>query len=110
MDYFSEVKLEKNQSQNYREQVFIGAPYMNGMNPMICKSKPKRAWWAIDPPTISHGSQGESQQSTGVEQEKQNLFGLVERPPKGHVLSCKRLEHEGLHTFLGMVGYCMEKR
>ena len=24
----------------------------------------------------------------------------------GHAISCKRLRDEGLHTFLGMVGYC----
>ena len=26
----------------------------------------------------------------------------------GHVLSYKRLRDESLHTFLGMVGYCMK--
>ena len=26
----------------------------------------------------------------------------------GHVVSCKRLRDEGLHTLLGMVGCCMK--
>ena len=26
----------------------------------------------------------------------------------GHVVSCKRLRDEGLHTCLGVVGYCMK--
>ena len=29
-------------------------------------------------------------------------------PPTCHVISCERLRDEGLHTFLGMVGYCMK--
>lgn len=29
-------------------------------------------------------------------------------PPTGHVVSCENLVDEGLHTFLGMVGYCMK--
>ena len=31
-------------------------------------------------------------------------------PPVGHALSCKRLRDGGLHTFLGMVGYCMKDK
>jgi hypothetical protein len=26
----------------------------------------------------------------------------------GHVVSCKKLRDEGLHTFKGMIGYCMK--
>ena len=29
-------------------------------------------------------------------------------PLTGHVVSCKKLRDEGLHTFGGMVGYCMK--
>lgn len=29
-------------------------------------------------------------------------------PPMGHVVSCKDLRDESLHTFKGMVGYCMK--
>ena len=31
-----------------------------------------------------------------------------ESPLTGHVVSCKRLRDEGLHTFKGMVGYYMK--
>lgn len=26
----------------------------------------------------------------------------------GHVVSCKKLSDEGLHVFIGMLGYCMK--
>ena len=29
-------------------------------------------------------------------------------PPMGHVVSCKKLRDKGLHTFKGMIGYCMK--
>ena len=29
-------------------------------------------------------------------------------PLTGYVVSCKKLRDEGLHTFKGMVGYCMK--
>lgn len=29
-------------------------------------------------------------------------------PSMGHIVSCKKLRDEGLHTFLGMVGYCVK--
>lgn len=29
-------------------------------------------------------------------------------PPTGRVVSCRKLRDKGLHTFKGMVGYCME--
>lgn len=29
-------------------------------------------------------------------------------PPTGHVVSCKKLRDEGLHTLLGRVGHCMK--
>ena len=32
-------------------------------------------------------------------------MGWDERHPTSHVVSCKRLRNEGLHTLLGMVGY-----
>lgn len=32
-----------------------------------------------------------------------------ENPPTFYVVSCKKLRDEGLHTFLGMVGYCMKE-
>lgn len=35
-------------------------------------------------------------------------LGWDENPPTGHVVSCENLVDEGLHTFLGMVGYCMK--
>lgn len=33
-------------------------------------------------------------------------LGWDECPLMGHDISCKRLRDEGLHTSLGMVGYC----
>lgn len=36
----------------------------------------------------------------------QVYLGWDERPPMGRVVASKRLRDEGLHTFLGMVGYC----
>lgn len=35
-------------------------------------------------------------------------FGWDESHATSHVVSCKCLRNEGLHTFLGMVGYCMK--
>lgn len=35
-------------------------------------------------------------------------MGWDEYSPTGHVVSCKRLGDERLHTSLGMVGYCMK--
>ena len=35
-------------------------------------------------------------------------LGWDESPPMGHVVTSKRLRDEGLHTFLGMVGYYMK--
>lgn len=35
-------------------------------------------------------------------------FGWDESPPTNHVVSCKSLRNKGLHTYLGMVGYCMK--
>ena len=34
-------------------------------------------------------------------------LGLDESPLTRHVVSCKKLRDEGLHTFKGMIGYCM---
>ena len=35
-------------------------------------------------------------------------LGWDECPPTGHVVSCKRLRDEHLHTFLGLVGCLMK--
>ena len=35
-------------------------------------------------------------------------LGWDKSPPTGHVVSCKKWRDESLHTFLGMVGYCLE--
>lgn len=35
-------------------------------------------------------------------------LGWHENPPIGHVVSCKKVRDEGLHTFLDMIGYCMK--
>jgi hypothetical protein len=37
-------------------------------------------------------------------------LGGHDHPMTGHVMSCKRLRDKGLHTFLGMVGYCMKDK
>jgi hypothetical protein len=36
-------------------------------------------------------------------------LGWDPSPPTCHVVSCERLRDEGLHAFLGMVGYCMHE-
>jgi hypothetical protein len=35
-------------------------------------------------------------------------MGWDESPPTGRVVLCKKLRDEGLHTFKGMLGYCVE--
>ena len=35
-------------------------------------------------------------------------LGWDERPPTSCVVSCKKLRDEGLHTFKGVIGYCMK--
>lgn len=36
------------------------------------------------------------------------LCGIGLIPPMDHMVYCKWLRNDGLHTFLGMVGYCMK--
>lgn len=35
-------------------------------------------------------------------------LGWEHDPLVDHIVSCKNLRDEGLHTFLGIVGYCLE--
>lgn len=35
-------------------------------------------------------------------------FGWLKNPPMGHAMSCKKVRDEEFHTFLDMVGHCME--
>lgn len=35
-------------------------------------------------------------------------MGRDECPPTSHVVSCKRLRVESLHTFLSIVGFCLK--
>lgn len=62
--------------------------------------------WTIDAQAFSNGGEWEFQQSYGVQQENQGLFGVDVSPCKVHVVSRKKLKDGGLHTFLGMMGYC----
>lgn len=38
----------------------------------------------------------------------QVCLGWDESHPTDHVVSCRKLKDEGLHTYRGMLGYCMK--
>ena len=65
--------------------------------------------WGINPQAFSIGSEGGGFTNLLVLNKKiKGCLGWDENPPTGHVVSCKKLRDWGLHTFKGMIGYCMK--
>lgn len=64
--------------------------------------------WCINPQAISKMAKGNFNSLPMLNKKIKVCLGWDVSPPMGHVVSCKKLKDEGLHTFKGMIGYSMK--
>lgn len=66
------------------------------------------AWWSIDTQTFQMVVEGNFSSLLVLKNKIKVCLRWDVSSPTTHVVSCKRLSVESLHTFVGMVGCCIK--
>lgn len=67
-----------------------------------------RKGWCIDPHALSNGYEGEFSCLPILHKKMKVCLSWDVSPRTGHVVFCKKLRDEDLHSFKGMIGYCVK--
>ena len=64
--------------------------------------------WGVDPQTFPNDGLGNFTSLPVLNKKIEVYLGWYASPLMGHVVSCKKLGDEGLHTLKGVIGYYMK--